>query len=231
MGAINEFILTFDVDWAPDYMINSTINFLSAYNIRSTWFITHESQATKNLLRNDLVEIGIHPNFSQSSTQGSSAKNIMDNLTKAFPSARAVRTHAMVYSAKMAKAFTHYGLLIDSSIYLGGMANIQPFITNYSDGKKIIRMPYFWSDDGELSYKPRFVVPGAYGMKILCFHPVHVHHNTQRMKDYLRYKQNRGTINNKANVLGVTDYLCTIIRHQQSFRTLSEVAETFYGQE
>lgn len=178
---LNEFVLTFDVDWAPDWVIEHTVRLLRAYNIKSTWFVTHESPAIKRLLDNDLVEVGIHPNFLPGSTQGTSARNILNNLTKAFPTAKAIRTHAMAYSAHLAKAFAEYGLLIDSSIYLGGMANIQPFITQYDNETKIARLPYFWSDDGELTYKPKFEVPETIGMKILCFHPIHVYLNTQSM--------------------------------------------------
>ena len=220
---INEFVLTFDVDWAPDYMIEHTVRLLRSYNVKSTWFLTHESKAINNLLHNDLIEVGIHPNFLPGSTQGESTIEVMDNLVKAFPMAKVVRTHAMVYSSEIAKLFCAYHFERDSSIFLDGMPGIQPYTTHYTDEKSIVRLPYCWSDDGELRCRPKWLIPKNEGMKILDFHPVHIFLNTAKKQDYLDYKA-IGTMNlGNRHLTGSEDYLKRIIVYQENFKFLSEL--------
>ena len=37
-------ILTFDIDWAPDFIIKDIAEVLIKKNIPSVWFVTHESE-------------------------------------------------------------------------------------------------------------------------------------------------------------------------------------------
>ena len=42
-------VLTFDTDWAPDYAIDYVVKKLEKWNIRATWFVTHDSQVIQKL--------------------------------------------------------------------------------------------------------------------------------------------------------------------------------------
>jgi hypothetical protein len=152
--------------------------------------MTHRSPACERLRFSPLSEIGIHPNFLQGTTQGKNPAEIMKNLLREFPSAKSVRTHGMVYSASIAHMFAIYGLDVDSSIFLGGMKGIQPLVTRYNGSQKILRVPYYWSDDGNLFYNTVWSknILDEPGLKVLCFHPTHVFLNTCCWKDYLSYK-------------------------------------------
>lgn len=223
----NEILLTFDVDWAPDWAIIYTDALLLKYGASSTWFVTHDSPAVKtSIIQNPTIEAGLHPNFLFDSTQGKNIKNIFDNLKKIVPGAVSIRTHGMVYSAALAKELAKEGFLYDSSIYLGGMPGIRPFLTKYAEGWEILRMPYFWSDDGELIKKrPLWGYPDCEGLKILCFHPIHVALNSCCWKDYEEYKKNNRMTPHKG--YGARSFLIDILSRGGTFRTLEEVGKEF----
>lgn len=224
---IDEIALTFDLDWAPDWAIVYTTGLLDKYGARSTWFVTNASPALKtHILSNENIDVGIHPNFSKESTQGKGSISIMKNLIKIVPDAVSVRTHGMVYSAGISKMFAEYGLKYDSSVYLGGMPNISPFVTEYNSKCKILRMPYFWADDGEIIKNTKnWKIPDCCGLKIMCFHPVHVVLNTNRWSDYLSYKQNNVCRVNKG--AGAGTFLTELLSAGFNFRTLPEIGEKY----
>ena len=231
MQPLNEIVITVDQDWAPDFACSSLLQYLQIHKVKATWFITHDSPFLKELRRDLNFQIGIHPNFLQGSTQGKNPKSIMDNLKEICPEASAIRTHAMVYSASIARMFALYGLLIDSSIYLGGMSGITPYKTNYADGQSITRIPYYWSDDAELAHFRWRAFEGI-GLKVLCFHPIHFFLNTPDLTYYEGIKKHIdlsdiGMMALKLFVnvdrFGVADFLENILNHQDQYRTLLEV--------
>lgn len=230
---MKEIAITFDQDWAPDFALDYTSSLISELEFKNTWFMTNRSPACVRLMDCPDVEVGIHPNFLQGSTQGKTPNKIMQNLLKSFPEAKSVRSHAMVYSASIARLFAMYKMEIDSSIYLGGMDGICPLKTRYNGDLEIVRMPYYWSDDGEvgqeLGWKNIDDVPG---LKILCFHPLHIFLNTDCWETYLNYKNHfpKGGTQDQAvefvnhDNFGAADYLEYIVSgNQKEFRTLSEI--------
>ena len=154
---INDVVITFDVDWAPDFAIDKTADILIENQLKATWFLTHDSKAVRRLFEHrDLFELGVHPNFMPGSTQGCSYHNIMSYLMNIVPNAKVVRTHAMFYSASLSRMFAlDFGLETDSSIFLAEVPHIIPYEVFYGD-KTFIRMPYWWSDDGEINYESLF---------------------------------------------------------------------------
>jgi len=231
---INSFSITLDVDWAPDFAIERVRQILKKANRRSTWFVTHDSPSIKEIVAcKKEIDAGIHPNFLQGTTQGDSPTKIMNNLKRIVPGAVAVRSHAMVYSAAIARMFSMMGMSIDSSVYLGGMANIQPFVTNYAYSCQIIRMPYFWSDDAEMVGNPLWEKPTCPGLKILCFHPIHIYLNTARWEDYVAFKSEYNQfpfievaakyINKRKK--GTRDYLECLLNDKNRMPTLMEIAQ------
>ena len=184
-------ILTFDIDWAPDYIINDISNRLKKLKIKSTWFVTHDSSAIQKLKKNSLIELGIHPNFFSNSTQGKNIDEILRNLKKIVPNAKSIRTHGLLQSTEILSKFQKYGIKNDVSILLEN----QPFLgIHYSKYFKIKRFPYYWEDDVEIKNKIDFNDSENHmyiqGLKIFNFHPIHIFLNSASMTNYNKLKIN-----------------------------------------
>ncbi|MBI3511401.1 MAG: hypothetical protein HY064_12110 [Bacteroidetes bacterium] len=190
----NEFILTFDVDWAPDFMLRFIRKKLSSAGIRSTWFITHESPAIREMLLDPMIEIGLHPNFLPGSSHGNSTEEVMDHLLKIAPAARSVRSHAVVQSGQLLNYYAKKTKIkIDSTIFLPEMPHIRPVNHLLPDGN-LVRVPFFWADDYELCKSEKEWKLKSYsempGLKVMMFHPVNIFLNTPSLNFYAAFKKN-----------------------------------------
>jgi len=191
---MNDIVITFDVDWAPDFMIAKVANKLIENSIKATWFITHDSAGIRRLFKySDLFEIGIHPNFMPGTTQGKNYHEVMEHLMKIAPHAKSVRTHGLFQSSSIMKMIAvDFGLENDTSIYLREVPHIRPFEAYYDD-MILLRIPYFWTEDGEM-YKPdpSFLLHDKRldlsGLKIFAFHPLHIYLNSKDMRNYSSLK-------------------------------------------
>ena len=186
-------IITFDVDWAPDFIIEEIKEVLVDNKIKSTWFITNDFPILKELKNNSLFELGLHPNFEQSSTQGKNETEILTNLKKIIPKAKSIRTHKFFQSSIILDLFQKYGIENDSSILLPHVKNINPHYIKYFN---LYRFPVFWEDDVEMANKDNWLINhnelDLPGMKIFNFHPIHIYLNSCDMKTYSLIKQDIG---------------------------------------
>src|SRR5688572_13117638 len=98
MNLRNSFILTFDVDWAPDPVIEYVQEQLKYYKVKSTWFHTHQSAAVQRILEDEWIESGIHPNFLEGSSHGKTTDEILQFVKNIVPNAVSSRSHAVVQS-------------------------------------------------------------------------------------------------------------------------------------
>jgi hypothetical protein len=239
---MEEIAITLDVDWAPDFVIDAVSESLRSRGARATWFVTHDSAAIRRLFdHQDAFEIGIHPNFMAGSSQGATYREALDCLMRIVPGAKSVRTHGMVYSAEISRIFAvEYGIENDSSIFLGQMAGIVPQEVHYGD-KLLLRMPYYWSDDAEMSIKRKidftlrdkgFEDPG---LKVLCLHPIHIYLNSASMGKYNELKK-KVSIKDCAESTaepyrhegtGAGSFLRAVIEEygNRGFRTMSEIGK------
>jgi len=97
---MNEFVITFDIDWAPDFVIEEVASLLQQKGVRATWFVTHACAAVELLReRSDLFELGIHPNFLEGSSHGKTPMEVLSHLLTVVPEAIGIRSHAVVQSA------------------------------------------------------------------------------------------------------------------------------------
>jgi len=190
---INETILTFDCDWAPDFVINNVINLLNEEKIKATFFITNKSQIIKKLRENKLFEVGIHPNFFRNSTQGSNEDSILNNLKQIVPEAKSIRTHGLYQSTLLLKKFQEYEIENDLSLFLPNTPNIVP---HYSKFFNLYRFPYFWEDDVAMTEKSNWSFDDPLyhvnGLKIFNFHPIHVFLNSRDVENYENLKKDIG---------------------------------------
>lgn len=228
---INETLLTFDCDWAPDFVINDIINLLDAEKIKATFFITNNSQILKKLRGNKLFEIGIHPNFFPKSTQGSNEDSILNNLKQIVPEAKSIRTHGLFQSTPLVKKFQEYGIENDLSLFLQNTPNIVP---HYSKFFNLFRFPYFWEDDVAMTEKSNWSFDDPLyhvnGLKIFNFHPIHVFLNSNNMDNYENLKKeigleqlNEENIKNYVNQsdIGVKSFFIEIISSLKNKETFT----------
>ncbi len=195
---INAHIITLDIDWAPDFILQLVADKLRAKKIKATWFVTHDSLTIQALAASDQFEIGIHPNFFPGSTQGAEPDLVMKYLLGIYPGAVSVRTHGLFQSSNLLKHLVDkYGIKYDSSLFLPNMPHIQPHELYFKDSEALLRFPYFWADYTESNHPypcfsftdPRHHV---HGMKIYNFHPVHIALNSNGTGHYERMKHSLG---------------------------------------
>ena len=70
---LNNLILSFDIDWAPEFMIEDLLNITHKINL--TIFNTHKSKILKTIDKNR-ISLGIHPNIQKNSSQGINALKV-----------------------------------------------------------------------------------------------------------------------------------------------------------
>ena len=82
---VNKSILSFDVDWASDEVLNYIIDSIERVKIPCTFFITHNSTIIQRLRGiPHLVELGVHPNFNPLINQELNAKSVKETLKYLF---------------------------------------------------------------------------------------------------------------------------------------------------
>ena len=97
---MKKYVLTFDIDWAPNFVISHCLNLLDSANCKATFFATHSTP-----LNNEIVErghnLGIHPNFLKGSSHGSNVKEIISECLSYAPHAWCMRTHSLMQSSPL----------------------------------------------------------------------------------------------------------------------------------
>lgn len=197
---LNEFLITLDVDWAPDFIVESVAAELKSRGVRATWFITHKSAALNSLrAENALFELGLHPNFLPGSTHGTTPPEVLSSMLSIVPEAISMRSHAVVQSAPILNAIiTGTPICVDSTLFLPGMAHIRP-VEQLAGGKKLLRVPFFWADDYEMERNPpdwhlsRHLA--VEGLKVFLFHPIHLFLNSADFSSYAALKRDVPQLN------------------------------------
>lgn len=186
--------VTLDVDWAPDHMIDDAAALLRAAGARSTWFVTHASDAVARLAADPLVELGVHPNLLPGTTHGAAP---IAHVLELVPGARCVRTHCLVASTPLLGELRARGLEVDSSLYLEHATGLAPTVQHTAAGA-IARVPIVWEDDLEMARpEPDWrcdALLAARGVRVFGFHPAHVFLNSPRFALYAGLKGRLETV-------------------------------------
>ena len=192
---MNNLILTLDIDWAPDFMIDFVMERLVAKEVKATWFVTHSSPAVDRLRQwPDLFELGIHPNFLPNSTQGRTWEDVLAFCMDLVPEARSMRAHDLFQSTSLLDTVIHTTpIMTDLSLFLPYVSLISPF-EYYWNKRSLLRLPYYWEDDFEMVQPDvHWDFPTRYGngqgVRVFNFHPVHVFLNSPDMNNYRQYQQ------------------------------------------
>lgn len=187
--------LTFDVDWAPDFVIRDVDRLLRSLELRATWFITHESEAIDELRLYPNYEIGVHPDFSpllMGKVGALSLQQVIDYARSIAPSATAFRCHSLVQSTPLLYAMFEAGFTLDCNPFLPFTPIEALFPWRHGSGP--MRIPYCWEDDtwviGECR-SPKEVV-SARGLAVVDFHPIHLWLNSESLEVYEQIKHDFG---------------------------------------
>ena len=208
----NQPVITLDIDWAPDFVIDFVTEQLVLHQVKATWFVTHASPAIDRLRQYpELFELGVHPNFLPGSSQGDNPTAVLDHCLKLVPEATSLRTHALVQSSFLLQQILMYTpITTDVSLFLPHAPGLCP-VEHYRQNRKLLRIPYFWEDDFEMErpqpcWRMRPLLEIDSGLKIFDFHPIHIYLNSADMIPYETLKKQLPNLN-EVTSLDVAPYI------------------------
>lgn len=179
---MQDFLISFDLDWAPDFVLEKTLSILNNYNLPTTFFITHHSDALKKFkVTHDYIEIGLHPDLTLHSQQGSNLFDVKKFFMLSNTEPLIIRSHGNVVSTNLySELFSLFGPYIDSSIFLPRNLTVSP--SQFWHSNSLVKLiPYIWEDSHELhSEFPIFFMNNDFwqnilGISVLNFHPIHIY--------------------------------------------------------
>jgi hypothetical protein len=176
-------VIFFAIDWATDDVIEYAIDQLARYSVKASFYATHESECLKSLDR-EQYEIGIHPNFDNSTDYD----RIIKELKSIYPDSIGVCSHSLHQSSRLLHTFDANGLKYELNTFIPMQQDLAPFWRI----RDIMSIPHYWGDDRHFSmhadYDLRSLKLGGRGLKLIGFHPIHVFMNTNSDRHYLEYK-------------------------------------------
>ena len=231
-----KYILTFDIDWAPDFAILHCLDILEKANISATFFATHQTPINTEITRKGHI-LGIHPNFLPNTSQGSDTQSIIRECLSYAPDAWCMRTHSLVQSSPLLhEIFLNFPQLkLDVSLLMHRSQYAHKCNWEF-EGVSFERLLYNWEDDAEFS-RQKFGDSKElfFGELTVCdFHPIHVFLNSSDGNEYKKLqdkmygfplqKMNMETaISLQNNGVGVRDHLEMILASKQICLRLDEI--------
>lgn len=219
----DKIFLTFDVDWVCDDILDYTLNIIEKYDIKATFFCTHETRLLERMRKNPNIELGIHPNFNPllngDFKYGKKFQEVIKYFKRIVPDAVSIRAHSLTQNSNLLGSFFKNGLRYDCSCFIPYSAKflLKPFL--YWD-KKLIRVPYFWEDDVHCLYDWPWKIDTFINnkeLKVFNFHPIHIYLNTEKLERHeksKRYHKNIKMLSSYINKksYGVRQFLLDLIR-------------------
>jgi hypothetical protein len=183
--------LTFDFDWASDFVLEETLDLLDQFDVSATFFVTHSTPLLERIRQNPRYELGIHPNFDDLLIAAEKfseeyADGRFLNLLKVVPEALSWRSHSTTNSSRLLEVASKTGILFDCNYLIPYNSGI--VLRPWTLWNNMIRCPYFFEDDVSLEYKLEedsisFLLERK-GLKIFDFHPIHIYLNTDSLAVY-----------------------------------------------
>jgi hypothetical protein len=180
---LSDVILTADVDWAPDFVVEKLIDLMARHGHKLTIFATHESDVLHRVP--DFVEVGLHPDFTMRHNQVP-FDEVLRRMKEWYPNAIGTRSHCDFFGNNIANLAAANGLIYDVSVFEWN----RPLCQGYIDYNRMVRFPYFWEDGIHMDMKfslawdeVRLATPG---LKILNVHPILIYLNCETDDDRRR---------------------------------------------
>lgn len=216
----DKIFLTFDIDWCCDEVLSHTLDIVEKYNIKATFFVTHETILLERMRANSNIELGIHPNFNPllngDFRYGKNIDEVIEYYKSIVPEAVSIRSHSLTVSSPMLSSFEENGLKYECNQYIPLNSKIEVYPYKYINS--IIRVPHYWEDDLHCLYQDSWNVDTYLkykGIKVFDFHPIHIFLNTEHLD---RYEKSREWHNCKkklskyvCNEHGTYDFLIDLI--------------------
>ncbi len=182
------FCYTSDVDWASEDVMEEYFLQIDKFGIEPTLFVTHDSPIIDRYFQQKKIERGIHPNFLNGSSHGSTFEEIVQTCIKFAPETKAFRSHRLFDVTDITHLLKEkYGFR-----YVSNLGTImQPMIRPILHESGLIHFPIFFEDGTHLwnrldidikKYEHLFISPG---IKIISFHPMNFVFNSHSIK-YMR---------------------------------------------
>ena len=220
---------TSDLDWASEPAVLQMLEYFADKNIHPTIFMTHFSECAMEYARQGKVDLGIHPNFIQPSSQGSSVDEIVDYCLALLPEVKVFRCHRWYASNDIYDILYHKGLRYDSNI-----CTLLEIVTPFRHRSKMISFPVFFEDGAwlyhnlSLDFQANISLFDQVGFKIINIHPMHFVLNTPYFR-YMRDIKDRlprdqwnslterdiQALQNKKQI-GIQDFLREMVSHYQA---------------
>lgn len=170
--------LTFDVDFAPEYMIENVRGILERFDARATFYCTHESELLKEMQDDPRYEVALHPFLSPKSTQGDGLDDIVAKLRSWYPAAVGTRFHILGHSYRDLISLGRQGFEYDVSTI---RFNAPYLLPAWHADLNMVLLTYSWEDgvceNAGLPMRLDSVAIDSPGMKIYNFHPLNVYLN------------------------------------------------------
>lgn len=228
-------VFSSDIDWAPEEVIDDTLELFSRFGVKCTFFATHDSKALKSV-GSGSHEIGIHPNFNNllnGTAADTNSKIILEKILEIYPEAKGVRSHSMTQSTPLLNLFKELALTYESNHFL-------PYqhIAPHKLWNGLIRIPYNWEDDIHWMYGHSFndlnLDYKSFELLVLDFHPVHIFLNTENehryndAKKHYHHPKLLKSYVNTSRIPGARDLLINLLSNnffkEKSF-TISELIQ------
>ena len=181
--------ITLDIDWANDLVLKDTIDIISQYGARATFFTTHDTPLNSLLCSNEDFELGIHPNFNfllnGDFEKGANFNQILDNTHSYAPFSTSVRSHSITQNGPILDAFVNKGISHDSNDYIPEYSLIE--LKPWKTANGLIKVPYCWADEHAFTGKHINSFQDIFkntGLTVFDFHPIHIYLNTEKAARY-----------------------------------------------
>ena len=218
---------TIDVDWAPEEVIQDTIDLFNVYDTACTFFATHRSEVLLGC-DTDKFEIGLHPNFNYLVQGKGGAPNIiLENLIKIYPKAKGIRSHSLTQNQWLLGKFKEKGMLYELNHFLPYQKCLKPFMLWCG----LLRIPFNWEDDYHFllnhSFEDSRINDHKTNFNIFNFHPIHIYLNSENNDRFLAVKSNMADIDmlqrhqNKGPVKGTRDILIKLLEYSANHPSCS----------
>lgn len=182
---MSKLVITIDLDWACEAVIEETLSFFKDRNIKPTIFITHRSPAVEACMNE--FEVGLHPFFGEDSSHGKSITDVVKKVMDMPHNLKGFRCHRFGVCNVSKQAMVETGMLISSNTCTN-LEAIRPFQDRFG----LLEVPIFLEDGGYLWQKhPLVVQPSLIKAvatllpKVILIHPMHFAINTPHF-DYMR---------------------------------------------
>lgn len=170
------FCFTTDIDWASEAVLNAFFKELDLNSLKLTAFVTHSSPLIDDLFQQKKIERGIHPNFLQNSSHGTTFREVAETCISYAPEAFGFRCHRLFDVTDITHMLKNdFGFKYVSNLGTIMATKIRPLM--HESG--LIHFPVFFEDGTHLynsmhlnidRFEKYFKTPG---IKIISFHSMH----------------------------------------------------------